>query len=132
MSPKGLIAIMLVTLMNCNATYGFNESDFEIYPLSTKMMPGNGDVTQSNVVPMAVFIIGDDEKSIKWARKNKSLLEKHNAIGFIVSANDDSSLNYISRVLPNNRLFIGDGDEFSSTFQIKTYPVLLLPEQVGG
>lgn len=132
MSPKSLIAIMLVTLMHCNTTYGFNESDFEIYPLKTKMMPGNGDITKSDSVPMPVFIIGDDEKSIHWARENKQLLEKHGATGFIVSAKNDQSLTLLSRILPNNRLFVGDGDEFSSSFQIKSYPVLLLPEQVGG
>lgn len=123
---------MLITLMNAKASYGFRESDFKIYPLTTKMMPGDGEVVLSDLMSVSVFIIGDDEKSIKWARHNRFLLEKQNAIGFMVGAKDNNSLNRIAKILPNNQLFVGDGDEFSQIFSISTYPVLLVPEKVGG
>ncbi|MGD9171833.1 MAG: integrating conjugative element protein [Candidatus Thiodiazotropha sp.] len=100
-----------------------------VYPITTTLMTPKR-LTQSieAYFPRMVFpicIVGDDELSHDWVKRNRRILAESGAQCFLVSASSAESADPILRLLDGILVYPGNGDAIAQYFKIKHYPVLI-------
>ena len=98
-------------------------------PLVTKLPLGCADFQFQKVnlqnLPRPLFVVGDNRDSYQWISKNLNALNKINAIGLVVSANNLDALKQIKKAVGDLTLMPVNGDALSKEFSIRCYPVLI-------
>lgn len=75
-----------------------------------------------------MFVIGNDEYSLNWAKDNKQELLRFNAVGVLTAVKDEAQLRKIHELLKPLKLMPISADFISKHFDIWTYPVLITPK----
>lgn len=102
--------------------------DTSIFPLpvvSRHLSPGHVDKKViSLAMPQSLFVIGDDDYSRDWLRKNIDKLKQLNALGFVTNIKEASHLKELE-VLAGQSLQALDVDELGQLLGITHYPFVL-------
>lgn len=83
-----------------------------------------------NRMPRAVCVVGDDKRSKRWIKKNRSKLKSINALCIVVNVKSKTRLQSIKALAPNVEFQALNGDIFAKQLRIKHYPFLLNKENI--
>jgi len=72
-----------------------------------------------------LFLVGDDERSRAWLRRNAEKLRGLNAIGLVVNVESQAALDALRRLGPGLALSPVVGDDLARRLGIRHYPVLV-------
>jgi integrating conjugative element protein (TIGR03765 family) len=98
-----------------------------MFPLkTTKLSPGK--VSPTNVkmlMPMPIFVVGDDPVSRAWMTRNSKVLFDLQATGIVVQAATEAQFWAFRNAYPALRMVPSQGDDLNRTFGLKAYPFLI-------
>jgi integrating conjugative element protein (TIGR03765 family) len=99
------------------------------YPIVTKEMNVGKvkprKIKKSTPVGAEFAIVGFDQYSWEWMKKNHSSLEKKGTTILVVNVKNAEQLNAIQKLMPKNRVQAVPGTQISKELKIKHYPVLI-------
>lgn len=104
-----------------------------VFPLKTQWMqpqlvePATIDRALS-AKPLA--LVGADNLSASWLKKNAGYLASIDATVWIISASTQLALDTIKSFVPGNTTFVGTADSLHSILPHNGYPVLIIDKQV--
>lgn len=127
MTKRDWIAILFLTLCQ---TKGFAKlPEFKVFPLITKMTAQDGKIIKSDLTPLAILIVGDDEASYQFIRAHQLEIKQSQPTAFMVSGNSEEAYDKLASQLPSRQLYVATGDEFAALFGVHSYPLLILPKE---
>lgn len=105
------------------------------FPLSSSHWHSGFQKVQSHNYPteQAFFIIGDDERSVRWLRANADRLTNANAFGFVVKAKSNQSLTQLRAIHPALTLlpYEDENGDFANQLNTQSFPILVVPRFLG-
>lgn len=106
-----------------------NKKISELFPLTTEQLSplhisSRQDIYLSTL-PAPICIIGTDNLSFRWVRKNAVILKKVGAVCLLVSAPDVDKARLILNALNEVPMHLAHGDKLSDYFDFNHYPVLI-------
>jgi integrating conjugative element protein (TIGR03765 family) len=101
----------------------------ELFPLVTKQLSplymSSGIDTYQASLPSPLCVIGSDDLSHRWLRKNANTLKKIKAHCLLVSAPDVDEARLVLNVLGSVPMSLARGDILKQYFKFNHYPVLI-------
>jgi len=101
----------------------------DIYPITTeRLTPKRFEQPLEGYFPRMLFpvcVVGDDELSLQWVKRNRRYLAESGAQCFLVSAGSAESVAPVLRLLKGIVVYPANGDAIADYFKIKHYPVLI-------
>lgn len=98
-----------------------------MFPLkTTKLSPGK--ISPTNVkmlMPMPIFVVGDDPQSRAWMTRNSKVLFELQATGIVVQAATEDNFWALRNAYPALRMVPSHGDDLYRTFGLNAYPFLI-------
>ncbi|HGE6737127.1 TPA: integrating conjugative element protein [Serratia marcescens] len=73
----------------------------------------------------ALFIVGDDEKSLLWLKANAEQLKSRHAAGLVVNVSSLPALQGLRELAPGIPMAPASGSELARRLQLAHYPVLI-------
>ncbi|HEI8505962.1 TPA: integrating conjugative element protein [Serratia marcescens] len=73
----------------------------------------------------ALFIVGDDEKSLLWLQANAEQLKSRHAAGLVVNVSSLTALQALRELAPGIPMAPASGSELARRLQLSHYPVLI-------
>ncbi len=108
---------------------GYNDIPGTVFPVIPELLrPGSlNSVIPFEPTSMAppMFIIGIDQYSVQWLRKNHRYLKSRNAVGLVVHARDNADLLALKKLSGIQTLFVVADRSLQEAWQMKTYPVFI-------
>jgi len=107
----------------------------EMFPITTSLLTPK--VTNVNkevyfsLMAFPICVVGADELSIAWIKKNKRHLVKNSAHCMLVEAKDLESAQELMTVMKGILVFPADGDVIAKYFKIKHYPVFITERYIS-
>jgi len=102
-----------------------NEAD--MLPVrSSKLTPGT--VTRRAIEAPGLrpfFVVGDDEISADWLRRNAASLLERGAVGLVVNVETEQALNRLRTLAPDVPLSPVAGDDLAERLGLRHYPALI-------
>jgi len=74
-------------------------------------------------VPVAMFLIGTDEQSLRWLEQHRAYLIEQNAVGLLVSADDEQDLRAVAEVGNGLSITPASGEDIARLLNTKHYPL---------
>jgi len=71
------------------------------------------------------FVVGDDELSQTWLRRNAASLREHGAVGLVVNVETVQALNRLRSLVPDVPLSPVVGDDLAERLRLRHYPALI-------
>jgi len=71
------------------------------------------------------FVVGDDELSQAWLRRNAALLLERGAVGLVVNVETLDALNHLRALAPDVPLSPVSGDDLAERLGLRHYPALI-------
>jgi len=97
------------------------------FPITTTML-SVGKVKNrkiKNRMSRAVCVVGDDKRSKKWIKNNRSKLNSINALCIVINVKSKKRFQSIKTLAPNVDFQASNGNVFAKQLNIKHYPFLL-------
>ncbi len=98
-----------------------------MFPLKTTLL-APGKIAPTNVkmlMPMPIFVVGDDPVSRAWMNRNAKVLFDLQATGIVVQATTEAQFWAFRNAYPALRMVPSHGDDLNRTFGLKAYPFLI-------
>ncbi len=117
-------------LSNETKTLKTNEGGFK--PLKTKLTlcaEGYSKTVDIEHLAHPFFVVGDDEASYQWIAAYKPILQKLDAVGLVIQADNVAALDRLHHAsgLPINP---AQGDNLATFFNMTCYPVLITAHRI--
>lgn len=101
----------------------------EIYPITTaRLTPKRFEQPIEGYFPRMLFpvcVVGDDDLSLQWVKRNRRHLAESGAQCFLVSARSAESVAPLLRLLKGIVVYPANGDAIADYFKIEHYPLLI-------
>nr|WP_255490967.1 integrating conjugative element protein [Spartinivicinus marinus] len=113
---------MAIAKSNADKTITIN------YPFITaSLTPGRVTPKKANFfwLQTPFFIVGTDNVSAQWMQANYDVLKKNHAVGLIVNANSEASVQRLKAVGQGLNLFVASGDSLARELGIRHYPAVV-------
>jgi len=102
-------------------------SEADMLPVrSSKLTPGT--VTRRAIEAPGLrpfFVVGDDELSQTWLRRNTASLLERGAVGLVVNVETLQALNRLRALVPDVSLSPVSGDDLAERLGLRHYPALI-------
>ena len=72
-----------------------------------------------------IFLIGEDERSLKWLRQRQNALRDLQAVGLAVNVSSPESLAALRNLVPELTLLPVSADDLAQRLGLRHYPVLM-------
>jgi integrating conjugative element protein (TIGR03765 family) len=73
-------------------------------------------------VPVAFFMIGSDDESLRWLRKHRDLLLSQGAVGLLVDASNKEDLEVVAETASGLPITPASGEDIAKALGVKHYP----------
>lgn len=105
----------------------YKKKSIQRFPISSSMMSVGKVVNRKiiNRMPRTICVVGDDKRSKKWVKDNRSKLSASNALCIVVNVKSESRFKSIKALAPDVDFQALNGDIFAKQLKIKHYPFLL-------
>lgn len=102
----------------------------ELFPVSTERLSSHYIVQNiyAATMPSPACVLGADDLSLRWVRRNVAMLKRIKASCFLVSASNMTNARLIANALDGVSINIANGDKLSALFDFNYYPVLIKNE----
>jgi len=102
-------------------------SEADMLPVrSSKLTPGKAErhaIEAPGLRPF--FVVGDDELSQVWLRRNAASLLERGAVGLVVNVETLDALNRLRMLVPDVSLSPASGDDLAERLGLRHYPALI-------
>jgi integrating conjugative element protein (TIGR03765 family) len=98
-----------------------------MFPLKTTLL-APGKISPTNVkmlMPMPIFVVGDDPMSRAWIKRNSQVLFDLQATGIVIKAATEADFWALRNAYPALRMVPSHGDDLNRTFGLRAYPFLI-------
>ena len=92
---------------------------------STQLSPGEVQRRVIRAPGLALFLIGDDERSRAWLLQRQATLRELQAVGLVVNVESMAALTALRRLAPGLTLSPASGDDLAQRLGLRHYPVLI-------
>lgn len=73
-------------------------------------------------IPVAFFIIGSDDESLRWLRKHRDVLMSQGAVGLLVDASTKEDLEDVEDVAGGLPITPASGEDIAKALRVEHYP----------
>ncbi|MBP8773277.1 MAG: integrating conjugative element protein [Aeromonadaceae bacterium] len=88
-------------------------------------LPGTKILKKIPNLPQPLFVIGNDEYSLRWFKANREILEQYGAMGILTTAKNKSEWEFMQEVVAPLRLFPMNADVLVDQLGLPGYPLLI-------
>jgi integrating conjugative element protein (TIGR03765 family) len=102
----------------------------QVFPISPQLiksnpLPGTQIIKKIPDLPQPLFVIGNDDYSLRWFKANKHELMRYGAMGILTTAKNQTEWEFMQELVAPLKLFPMNADVLVDQLGLPGYPVLI-------